>query len=373
MLYQPILPESGDEDALAVVEAGDIPKLHELRLHQGSIWLWNRPVYDPGAGGHLRIELRALPAGPTIVDMLANAALAIGLARLMQSQIRTLLPAIPFTYCTANFYRAAQKGLNADIFWPSLKQTQPEYFPVSDIVARLLPHLPEQLASMGFIETDFNHVLAVIAERLDTRQTGAQWQLKKLAELRSSMHKRDALVSLFTHRMIVTDISLGALMEISDAMIPTATIECGGSQDAESNLMAVDGLIKYWTYEDVLSNEHTDMSLEFLQNSMRLELLESSDIAYGDHSQMECGATRLPDIEKHNFGYVGSGDRLGFIAGILFENLKVSDPNGNEAIEDYFEVREGVLFPKRRLKFFMVKANPEIARKDCLLHLPLAD
>ncbi len=342
-------------------------------MHQGSIWLWNRPVYDPGAGGHLRIELRALPAGPTIVDMLANAALAIGLARLMQSQIRTLLPAIPFTYCTANFYRAAQKGLNADIFWPSLKQTQPEYFPVSDIVARLLPHLPEQLASMGFIETDFNHVLAVIAERLDTRQTGAQWQLKKLAELRSSMHKRDALVSLFTHRMIVTDISLGALMEISDAMIPTATIECGGSQDAESNLMAVDGLIKYLTYEDVLSNEHTDMSLEFLQNSMRLELLESSDIAYGDHSQMECGATRLPDIENHNFGYVDSGDRLGFIAGILSENLKVSDPNGNEAIEDYFEVREGVLFPKLRLKFFMVKANPEIARKDCLLHLPLAD
>ena len=51
-----------------------------------------------------------------MVDMLANAALAIGLARLMQSQIRTLLPAIPFTYCTANFYRAAQKGLNADIF-----------------------------------------------------------------------------------------------------------------------------------------------------------------------------------------------------------------------------------------------------------------
>jgi gamma-glutamyl:cysteine ligase YbdK (ATP-grasp superfamily) len=196
LLYQPILPESGDEDAIAVVEAGGIPELHELRLHQGSIWLWNRPVYDPGAGGHLRIELRALPAGPSIVDMLANAALAIGLARLMQSQIRALLPAIPFAYCTANFYRAAQKGLNADIFWPSLKQTQPEYFPVTDILARLLPHLPEQLASMGFIESDFQPLLAVIAERLETRQTGAQWQLKKLAELRSSMHKRDALVSM---------------------------------------------------------------------------------------------------------------------------------------------------------------------------------
>jgi hypothetical protein len=115
------------------------------------------------------------------------------------------------------------------------------------------------------------------------------------------------------------------------------------------------------------------MSLEFFHNPMRLELLESSDIAYGDHSLMESGVTLLPDIENHNFGYVDSEDRLGFIAGILSEHLKVSDPNGNEANEDYFELREGVLFPKRRLKFFMVKTNPEIARRDCLLYLPLAD
>ena len=77
MLYRPILPECGDEDSEAIANAGGMPDLHELRLHQGSIWLWNRPVYDPAAGGHLRIELRALPAGPSIVDMLANAAMAI--------------------------------------------------------------------------------------------------------------------------------------------------------------------------------------------------------------------------------------------------------------------------------------------------------
>ena len=57
--------------------------------------------------------------------MLANAALAIGLAKLMQGRIRELLPAIPFNYCVANFYRAAQKGLDAEIFWPSLQQSEP--------------------------------------------------------------------------------------------------------------------------------------------------------------------------------------------------------------------------------------------------------
>lgn len=196
LLYRPILPASGTEDPEAIVASGGTPELHELRLHQGSIWLWNRPVYDPADGGHLRIELRSLPAGPSIVDMLANAALAIGLAKAMQADIKGLLPAIPFTYCTANFYRAAQKGLDAELFWPSLKQTQPEYHSVPAILERLLPEVPEHLSSMGFLESDFKPFLDVIDERLQSRQTGSTWQLKKLAELRNSMHKRDALVEM---------------------------------------------------------------------------------------------------------------------------------------------------------------------------------
>ena len=196
LLYRPILPASEDEDPVAIAQAGGTPQLHELRLHQGSIWLWNRPVYDPAEGGHLRIELRSFPAGPSIVDMLANAALAIGLAKIMQPTIRDLLPAIPFTYCTANFYRAAQKGMDAELFWPSLKQSQPEYFSVPEILQELIPQIPEQLNNIGFIESDFSPLLNVIEERLETRQTGAQWQLKKLIELRESMHKREALTSM---------------------------------------------------------------------------------------------------------------------------------------------------------------------------------
>lgn len=196
LLYRPILPASGAEDPEAIVADGGIPELHELRLHQGSIWLWNRPVYDPADGGHLRIELRAFPAGPSIVDMLGNAALAIGLAKLMQDEIRSLIPAIPFTYCIANFYRAAQKGLEAELFWPSLKQTQPEYFAVPDILNRLLPQVPAKLSEMGFVESDFMPLLKVVEERLESRQTGSQWQLRKVAEYRKDMHKREALQAM---------------------------------------------------------------------------------------------------------------------------------------------------------------------------------
>ena len=196
LLYRPILPDCSDEDSVAIAQNGGTPLLHELRLHQGSIWLWNRPVYDPSNGGHLRIELRSFPAGPTIIDMLANAALAVGLANLIQPTIRELLPAIPFAYCTANFYRAAQKGMSAELFWPSMKQRQPEYYAVPKILEKMIPRVPEKLVDMGFIEEDFLPLLKVIEERLHTRQTGAQWQLNKLEELRKGLHKKEALTAM---------------------------------------------------------------------------------------------------------------------------------------------------------------------------------
>src|SRR6266511_1797444 len=70
-LHQPLLPVLGDHDPLAGMEEGQAPPLQELRLHQGTVWRWNRAVYDPASGGHLRIEMRALPSGPTVTDMLA--------------------------------------------------------------------------------------------------------------------------------------------------------------------------------------------------------------------------------------------------------------------------------------------------------------
>lgn len=79
--------------------------------------------------------------------------------------------------------------------------------------------------------------------------------------------RHDALVSLFTHRMIVTDLKLGALMEISEELMSTVTIECGGAQDIESHIIATEGMARYITIEDILSRQHGDMTLEFFHNS----------------------------------------------------------------------------------------------------------
>lgn len=185
--------------------------------------------------------------------------------------------------------------------------------------------------------------------------------------------RHDALVSLFAHRMIITDLSLGSLMEISETMMPTVTIECGGAQDNESHLMATEGLFKYVSYEDVLTVGHTDMALEFFHNPLRLELVEGSDIAYGDHSLMNDGVTLLPELENFNFGLVDSQVKLGFVPGELANNLTAKDTENQERLSDYFELRDGELYPSQTLKLFMVTSNPEIARKDCLFYFVTPD
>lgn len=184
------------------------------------------------------------------------------------------------------------------------------------------------------------------------------------------MDKRhDALVSLFTHRMIVTDLQLGSLMEISGETTPTVTIECGGAQAVESHINATEGLSKYITLHDILSKQHGDMSLEFFHNPMRLEIREGVDIVYGDHCLLDKGVTLLPNVENYNFGFVNSSVRLGFISGELIDILSLKDTAGNERVLEYFELRADELYPRKKIKLFMVTSNPEIARKDCLFYL----
>lgn len=200
-LYRPILPILSEEEPLAALKEGRIPALRELRLQQGSIWLWNRPVYDNTSGGHLRIEMRALPAGPTIVDMLANAALLIGLTRVVRDSVNQLLPAIPFQYCVRNFYRAAELGLAAEMIWPSMTQSEPQYQRVDAILQSLLPQVPDKLAEMGFVKSDYTPLLKIIEERLMTGKTGAQWQFDKLAALEKQLSKPEALRQMLKEYM----------------------------------------------------------------------------------------------------------------------------------------------------------------------------
>lgn len=195
-IYPPLLPLCADRTTREELAGGQVPSLAELRLHQSTVWLWNRPVYDDMDGGHLRIEMRALPAGPTPVDMVANAALLIGLAEGIRPRINELLPAIPFNIAEYNFYRAAQHGLDARLVWPGLGRSGYREQAITAIIEELLPLAEQGLAAIGVSAAESGRYLGVIEGRLQQRQSGAIWQRKKLAELKQSMPQDQALHQL---------------------------------------------------------------------------------------------------------------------------------------------------------------------------------
>jgi len=205
LLYPPFFPICGNENPLVAVAKSQVPMLEELRLHQSSVWLWNRPVYDAADGGHLRIELRALPAGPTPIDMVANAALYIGLAEGLRPQINRLLPGLPFTLAEYNFYRAAQYGLDAALVWPDPTQSACRERPASELLAELLPIAHQGLHSIGIDTTEAERYLSVIEQRLASRQTGAQWQRQALAthiDGRSATHAAQRMLEAYYNRSV---------------------------------------------------------------------------------------------------------------------------------------------------------------------------
>ncbi len=180
-LYQPLLPVCAEDPADRELAAMP-PQLPELQLHQSTVWLWNRPVYDAACGGHLRIEMRALPAGPTAADMVANAAFLIGMAEGLRPAINTWLPALPFNFAEHNFYRAAQYGLEARLVWPRDRQCACEERTAAAIIADMLPVARRGLLAIGIDEASVAHYLGIIERRLANGQTGARWQLAQLEQ-----------------------------------------------------------------------------------------------------------------------------------------------------------------------------------------------
>ncbi len=200
-LHQPLLPVVSDPPPADPPPPGtppsaDPPPLDELRLHQGTVWRWNRAIYDPAAGGHLRIEMRALPAGPTVADMLANMAFLVGLTLWLAAEDQRWTYALPFERADHGFYRAAQHGLAAELSWPS----GPHRFRTvraADLVAELLPAARLGLTAAGVAAAEADRLLGVIGARVATGQTGAAWQRAALAAAERGRSREQALAVMF--------------------------------------------------------------------------------------------------------------------------------------------------------------------------------
>src|SRR6266581_3258934 len=180
-LHKPLLPVHGDPDPPAGGSGWQAPPLDELRLHHGTVWRWNRAIYDPASGGHLRIEMRALPAGPTVIDMLANAAFLTGLSLWLAGQDPQWTYALPFARADHGFYRAAQQGLSAQLSWPAGHRDQIRTVAAAKLVAELVPAARQGLLQAGVAAEEADGLLEVISGRVASGQTGAVWQRATLA------------------------------------------------------------------------------------------------------------------------------------------------------------------------------------------------
>jgi len=195
-LHEPLLPVIGDEDPLACVRAGGVPALHEVRLHQGTVWDWNRVIYDPADRGHLRIEARALPSGPGLVDMLANIAFLVGASRALADDGEVWTQAFPFELAHDNFYRSAQFGLDATLHWPREPGGPCAPVRAGDLFLDLLPRARQGLACAGVQPEDSDPLLSLLEARVRTGRTGSVWQRRVLDALEPQCGRDEALTRL---------------------------------------------------------------------------------------------------------------------------------------------------------------------------------
>ena len=150
-----------------------VEEMEHLRLHNGTLWRWNRPLLGFENGEPiLRIEQRVVPAGPTIIDSFANAAFYYGLTNALCKMESAPEDIMDFAQARDNFYACAQHGLDAHIVW-----LDGEKHPAKSLLQNvLLPLAKQGLADLGIYDKDISKYLSIISGRVRSNRNGTNWQ-----------------------------------------------------------------------------------------------------------------------------------------------------------------------------------------------------
>lgn len=204
--HEPLLPVLDEEDPEEALAQGRTPRLKEIRLHQGTVWHWNRPVYDPHDGGHVRMELRALPSGPTLHDMVANTAFLVGLCLGLAPAMPEVRKRFSFESARRNFYRAAQSGLDARLAWPDETGIPGgEGLSARTLVLRLGDVARKGLVEAGVDPEEADPLIDGVLRRARSGRTGAAWQRERLASLSAGRPSHEALARMLEEYVARSD------------------------------------------------------------------------------------------------------------------------------------------------------------------------
>ena len=191
--FRVILTRDIDEDPMAVLDAGGIPKLRALTLHNGTVYRWNRPCYGIGGGvPHLRIECRVIPSGPTVIDEVANAAFWIGMVLGGVEAYGDVRERIDFGEAKWNFLAAARNGLKSGFRWLDGEQFSAREL----ILEHALPLAEQGLRGAGVDDADIDRYLGVVRARVESGTSGARWIERSLRGMQDKGTRSERLTAV---------------------------------------------------------------------------------------------------------------------------------------------------------------------------------
>ncbi len=192
--FRVLISSDVTEDSLAMIKNGEVPKLRSLQVHNSTVYRWNRPCYGISDNGkpHLRIENRVIPAGPTVLDEVANACFWLGLTVGMADEVEDIRTLMSFEDARDNFGKAARFGIDSKFTWFNDKKVTC----VDLIINELIPIARRGLKKRKVAKKDIDLYLGIIQERAESHMNGARWQLRSYTELIKKCTRDEALTVL---------------------------------------------------------------------------------------------------------------------------------------------------------------------------------
>lgn len=197
--FRVLISSDLEEDALKTIKEGKVPKLRALGVHNSTVYRWNRPCYGISHNGkpHLRIENRVLPAGPTVLDEMANAVFWIGCMEGLSNEVEDIRNHLSFSDIRDNFSKAARSGIDSKFTWFADEKVS-----VCDLVLnKLVPVARKGLEAHNVNKADIDKYLGIIQARAEQHMNGARWMLRSYTKLIEESDRDEAL-SVLTASML---------------------------------------------------------------------------------------------------------------------------------------------------------------------------
>ncbi len=224
----------------------------------------------------------------------------------------------------------------------------------------------------GQVAADLLHRISAVNPEavIDIHNTSGPGPSFAIATNKRIEHR--AIAGLFTPRLILTELRLGALMEFDTEPFTITTIECGGAHDPQAHALAWEGFKRFAKTEDLFA-ESQYIEIDLYSNPVRVELARDYDLAFAYEPVEGVDLILHSDIERYNFNIAASGTKLGWLGPSEMSCLVARDAHGNDHSQHYFEMKDNEILARQNIKLFMVTKNIDIARSDCLFYVVPVD